>query len=121
MHEYAATVELVELAIRECERNNATHPTKLVVELGDLTTYKSEPIQFYYSILKSEHSLLSDTELEIVEVQGEMRCKQCNTQSEIEDLFLQKCPTCDSVEMDIVAGRDFRLKEIILEDKNGNE
>ena len=70
MHELAITQEIVKILKSECRDRKIT-PKKVVVELGDFTSYKKEPLIYYYDILKKDSEIISDTELIVQEVQGE--------------------------------------------------
>jgi len=112
MHELAVTKQLIDLVIKECRKNNLEKPKQIITELGELTTYKKDPIIFYYSILKKEMPILSSAELVVHEVKGIIKCKKCSKESSIDSLYMILCPSCDSNDVEIMQGKDFKLIQI---------
>jgi hydrogenase nickel incorporation protein HypA/HybF len=107
MHELAITKTLIDMILRESKR-----PKKVIVELGMLTSYKKEPIEFYFDILKKEYPALKSTELIIVPVPGRLKCNDCKKTSEITEPYLIFCDKCSSGNIELVNGKDLILKEI---------
>ncbi|MBN1502365.1 hydrogenase maturation nickel metallochaperone HypA [Candidatus Woesearchaeota archaeon] len=112
MHELRITKVLVEQIVNECNTNNIIEPKRVIVELGELTNYKKEPILYYYDFIRSQTHLLENTELVINEIKGKIRCNSCSKESEIKENYLILCPLCKSLDVHIIQGRDFILKEI---------
>jgi len=111
MHEHSITKNIVVMVVKECQKNNL-RPKKVVVELGSLTTYKKEPIMFYFEALKKDFDVLEDAKLEINEVKGMVNCNKCTKESEVEDPSFIICRHCKSHDVKIVQGKDFIIKEI---------
>lgn len=70
MHELAVTEEIVMTIEKECKERKVT-PKKVVLELGDFTTYKKEPLKYYYDILKKDSKIIRNTELVVNETAGQ--------------------------------------------------
>lgn len=115
MHEYAVTQELIHLITQECERSRIVKPTKVILQVGSLSSYQAEPIRFYFDLLKAESPPLSSAELEIEEVQARFRCASCQVEREAEDLWMLACPTCPGARTEITCGNDLLLKTIVGE------
>jgi hydrogenase nickel incorporation protein HypA/HybF len=112
MHELSITKTLIEMAQKECAQNNIAALSRIIVELGELTAYKSEPMLFYFNILKKENPVLRDTGLEIKTIRGRIRCNSCNNDSNIQEAFIMICPLCSSADVEILQGKDLILKQI---------
>ena len=115
MHELGVTQSLIDVVKYECEKNNIVNPKRVVVELGSLTSFKKDPILFYFDILKEENPLICDTELVINEIEGVVKCFDCEKESVIEDPCLIFCMNCDSTNVEVVKGKEFIIKEIEIE------
>ena len=111
MHELAVTKNIIEMILSESRKNNIT-PRLINAELGMLTTYKKDPILFYFDAMKKEHSLLSDSTLIIKEIKGKIRCKDCNKESNVTEQYLLFCPECNSFNITIIEGKDFKIRNI---------
>jgi Zn finger protein HypA/HybF involved in hydrogenase expression len=84
MHELAATKEIVRIVEEEC-RTRLVTPRKVVVEVGEGTTYKKEPLIYYYDILKEESKVLKKSTLVVHEIDGaelKIREMQCLTKKQ---------------------------------------
>jgi len=112
MHELAVTQSLIDLVVGECKKNNINHPKKIIAELGSLTGYSKESIQFYYDLLSKEMPVLAGTELDIREISAEISCNSCKKKSVITEPYIVFCDKCGSRDTEIISGREFIVKEI---------
>ena len=116
VHELGVTKELVTMVLAECERNKVSGLSKVVLELGALTTYTSESVRFYFDMLKQDHPVLKNAELEVREVPATITCSECGQETQVTDPLALMCPLCGSGLVEIVGGKDFILKEIEVDD-----
>lgn len=116
MHELAVTQSLINSVLEECKKNNITHVKKIVVDLGNFTSYVKDLVLFYFDLLKKDFDVLSKTELDINEIKGKIRCKECNKETMIEDPYLIFCKHCSSGDVEIITGKEFIIKELLMED-----
>lgn len=113
MHELSITNTLIKDILASC--NDAEKKIKKVeMELGALTGFKKDPIQFYFDMQKKEYKTINNTILDIVVVQGMVECMDCRKQTIIVDPILMFCAKCNSGNVKIIAGKDIVLKNIIL-------
>jgi hydrogenase nickel incorporation protein HypA/HybF len=112
MHELSATNHLIELISNECQINKIKSPKKIIVELGMLTTYKKDPILFYFDLIKKDIKLLKNSKLVIKEVKGKILCNKCKKESVINEAIMIFCQKCNSGDVEIINGKDLILKEI---------
>ncbi len=70
MHELAVTEEIIRIIEAECKERKVT-PKKIILELGDFTSYKKWPLKYYYDLLKRDSAIIKDTELVVNEVRGQ--------------------------------------------------
>jgi len=112
MHELAVTQEIVKTLIEECKKNNIRILKKATIIVGSFTTYKKHPIEYYFEMLKKEHELLKNSELEVEEVQARMKCLNCRKTSTLYENSFILCPLCDSADIEIIEGKDLYIKHI---------
>jgi len=115
MHELAVTQSLIRSVLSELEQNNVDNPKGIVVELGLLTSYVKDSILFYYDLIRKDIPSLAHVDLIIHEVPGKIICRECNTEQTIQDPYLIFCKQCHSTNVDIIQGKEFIIKKIILE------
>ena len=112
MHEAAIIQKLVKEIEKECKKNRINSLSRIILELGQLTNYKKEPVQFYYSLFSKETRLLSNAELVVNEIEGMIQCNDCKSKSKILDPTLIFCPLCQSSNINIIKGNDFIIKKL---------
>jgi hydrogenase nickel incorporation protein HypA/HybF len=113
MHEFLAAKNLIELTENECSQHKIQRPKKIIAELGSLQSYKKDPILFYFDILKKESSVLQNCKLELEEITAKMKCNSCKKISEVTQPYLLFCGYCNSNDIEIICGKDFKLKKIV--------
>ena len=70
MHELMITQKIVEMIEEECQKHSIS-AKRALLEVGQDTTFKAEPILYYYKILVSGKELLSNCSLQIQTVAGD--------------------------------------------------
>lgn len=112
MHELAITQNLIAMVDAECKKHQILTPTRIVVDLGFFTTYSKDSILFYYNILRKDSPLLRKARLQINTVNGKIRCLDCHHETIVKDPHMILCQKCHSLNVQILQGREFILKEI---------
>lgn len=113
MHELDVTKELVS-QLKEVLETHNIYKGEVMLELGKLTTYVSEPIRFYYTQLTEKDSYFSDKDIQLIieEKEGQLECNSCGNVSYISDLFERLCPVCNSAETIVNGGNELLIKKV---------
>jgi hydrogenase nickel incorporation protein HypA/HybF len=106
MHELSITASIVAAC---AERAGGTRVNRVRVEIGRLTCVQPDALRFCYDVC-TEGTSLEGSELEIIEIQGRARCRDCGEELELNDL-LTPC-RCGSHDLELIAGEDLRVKEM---------
>ena len=114
MHELAITERIAEVAIRHAEENNATRITDLYLVLGYLSSVVDDSVQFYWDIV-TENTLCEGAKLHFRRVPAKLRCQNCDHTYKLSDGQLSACPQCESMDVQIIQGKEFRLESIDIE------
>ena len=110
MHELPITESILEIAIKHANKANAKAITDIHLVIGQLSSYIDDSIQFYWEML-SKDTIAENAHLHFKRISMEFRCHQCNTVFTPQDkIFL--CPSCESVDLEVVAGKEFYLESI---------
>lgn len=112
MHEHHITNEVVHKILHACEDEGIINPKKIVVSLGLLSGYKKEPVLYYFECHKSTIEMLKNATLEIIEVQGKIYCNNCKKENLVEYHPLILCPTCNSLNVEILSGKEISIDNI---------
>lgn len=106
MHELGITQGIVELV---AERAAGANVSVVRLEIGKLAAIMPEAIRFCFGIC-AQGTALEGAELEIIEIPGRGRCRQCAAEVAMED-FLARCE-CGSLDIECIRGRELKIKEM---------
>lgn len=108
MHELSLTASIVEAC---AERAGGARVGRVTVEIGRLTCVVPDALRFCFDLC-AEGTSLEGSKLEIVEVRGRARCRDCGDELPLDDL-LTPCG-CGSHDLELLAGEDLRIKDMEL-------
>ncbi len=106
MHEMALTQDLVELITENCSGRRVT---RVVLEVGKLSAVVPDAFRFCFDLC-AEGSPAEGATLEIVELPGRGRCRDCKHECELNSAF-DACP-CGSMALQFLAGEELKLREV---------
>jgi len=109
MHELAITQSIVE-AVSEVA--GEARVTRVRLDIGNLSGVVADSIRFCFELC-TKGTVLEGTALQIYEVAARARCLECNAEFMVED-SIALC-ACGSVNVDILAGHELRIKEVELQ------
>jgi len=107
MHELSITKELIRITLEESKC-----PHTIKVKLGRLTSYRKDPIIFYFDQLKNDHEVLKNSTLDIEEIDGQIKCNHCKKESIVNDPTMIFCPLCESSDITFIKGQDIVVESI---------
>ncbi|MGK7896447.1 MAG: hydrogenase maturation nickel metallochaperone HypA [Xenococcus sp. (in: cyanobacteria)] len=107
MHELGITENIVALAIEYAE---GLLVTKITLEIGQLSAVMPEAIHFCFDVC-CRGTVLEGATLEIIEIPGLARCRQCGTEMSLAQPF-GICNNCGSIELEIIQGEELKIKEM---------
>ena len=111
MHEIGIMIEVVRTVEKIAKNNGVTKIQTLVLQIGELSSTIPRYIEACYPAA-IEGTLLQETELRIEILPGNAICKECNKVFNLIE-NKNKCPHCQSIDFDILCGKEFMIKEII--------
>jgi hydrogenase nickel incorporation protein HypA/HybF len=111
LHELAVTQSILEIALRHAE--GVKRITQLNLVIGDLSSVVDDSVQFYWDII-SRGSVAEGARLHFERVRTRFQCNECGEGFE-PDGRVYTCPHCGSLQVTLVAGREFRLESIEVE------
>jgi hydrogenase nickel incorporation protein HypA/HybF len=113
MHELSVTESILEIALRHAKEAQARQITNLHLVIGQLSSIVDDSVQFYWDFV-AKGTLAEGARLEFRRVPAEMMCLECNHRyhPEQEDF---SCPNCGSPHLKILAGEEFFLEAIDIE------
>jgi hydrogenase nickel incorporation protein HypA/HybF len=106
MHELGITQNIVAIASENAQGNQVKRVT---IEIGKLSAIMPDAVQFCFSVC-SAGTLVENAILEIIEVPGKGKCRQCGAEIFL-DVPFGICG-CGSVELDVISGQELKIKEM---------
>ncbi|MCW5312648.1 hydrogenase maturation nickel metallochaperone HypA [Nostoc sp. KVJ3] len=110
MHELGITQNIVAIVT---ENAKGAKVQRVLLEIGKLSAIMPDAIRFCFDIC-TQGTLLEGATLEILEIPGLAKCRQCGA-----EIYLDKpfgiC-SCGSVQLDLITGEELKIKEIEIEE-----
>lgn len=106
MHELGLVAQVVEIA---AERARGARVKSLVLEIGRLSAVMPDAVRFCFDVV-AEGTLLENAELQILEVDGEARCRACEGRVVL-TRPIGRC-ACGSSDLEWLRGTEVRIIEL---------
>ncbi|MDZ7995102.1 MAG: hydrogenase maturation nickel metallochaperone HypA [Nostoc sp. EfeVER01] len=110
MHEFGITQNIVAIVT---EHAKGAKVQRVLLEIGKLSAIMPDAIRFCFDIC-TQGTVLAGVKLEILEIPGLAKCRQCGAEIYLEKPF-GTC-NCGSVELDLITGEELKIKEIEIEE-----
>ncbi len=114
MHELSITQRLLEITLKHAEAAGAKKVNQLNLVIGQMSSVVDESVQFYWDIIAKD-TIAAGAILHFERISATFYCYNCQTQFGLngQDNFL--CPHCQSAQVRVIDGDDFRLESIDVE------
>ncbi len=110
MHELSVTESILDIALEYAQKAGARQVTEINLVIGRLSSIVDDSVQFYWDII-SQGTMCAGAKLNFERVPARIACLNCgNTYTLADDLT--PCPVCQSERVKVIAGDDFHLDSI---------
>lgn len=106
MHELGITRSVVAICT---EYSHGAMVKRVTLEIGKLSAIMPEAIRFCFDIC-AKGTVVEGATLEILEIEGLGKCKNCGVNVELKQI-VGRCE-CGSNDLEIVAGKELKVKEM---------
>jgi hydrogenase nickel incorporation protein HypA/HybF len=113
MHELSVTENILQIALKQAEKAQATRVTDINIVIGSLSSIVDDSVQFYWDFI-SENTICQKALLHFNRIPAVLKCLSCNNEYKIED-GLKPCPSCQSESVRVISGEEFWLDSIEIE------
>ena len=117
MHELVITENILDIALRYADREEAAKITDLFLVVGDLSSVVDDSVAFYWDIV-AKGSIAEGAALHFKRVPAEFSCLDCGYRFNPSENIV--CDLCDSNRIKILSGQEFFLESIEIAE-NSNE
>jgi hydrogenase nickel incorporation protein HypA/HybF len=114
MHELSLAGGILRIVEQAAARERFSRVTRLKLEVGKLAGVEVEALRFALGAIAPE-TPLAGAEVEIVEPEGRARCFDCGALTVIKERG-EPCGQCGGWRLDPVAGTEFRVVDLLVED-----
>lgn len=111
MHELPITQSLLKIALEHAETAGATKINDLHLVIGQMSSLVDDSIQFYWDII-AKGTIAEGATLHFERVPATLRCFNCGGEFSLNGREDFRCPQCQSAQVQVVGGDDFRLESI---------
>jgi len=113
MHEFSIALSIVEISEEHARKENAGIIREIDVEVGELSGVILDALEFAMeSAFKG--TMLENAKYNLIPVQGKAKCLQCQHEFNTDNL-ITPCPECNSFRLEIIHGRELRVKSMIID------
>ncbi|HBB33850.1 MAG TPA: hydrogenase maturation nickel metallochaperone HypA [Cyanobacteria bacterium UBA8803] len=109
MHELGITQDIVDTV---AEHAKGARVQRVKLEIGQLAAVIPDAVRFCFDVC-CRGTVLEGASLEIAEIPGLGRCRQCGAEVPLDQPF--GICECGSVELDLISGQELKIKEIEVE------
>lgn len=114
MHELPVTESILSIALKHAESAGAKRVTEIYLVIGDLASIIDDSVSFYWDIV-SKDTAAEGAKLIFKRVMAEFLCLECNDRFHPDGIDFY-CPSCSSQRVKVVAGDEFSVEAIQVED-----
>ena len=111
MHELTLCRNIVDIALKNAPPN--TKIKKINLELGKLVAVDRHALLFSFDVI-AKNTLVSDAQLNIIEVEGKARCNDCGYSFALLERYFS-CTECKAYSLSIIEGEELRIKSMEVE------
>jgi len=115
MHELSVTQSILEITLRHAKESDAVRVTDVYLVIGQLSSFVGESIQFYWDILSKE-TICANAQLHFDRVPAKFHCSDCKKSFTLSG-ELAACPHCDGIQIELLAGDEFYLQSIEIDER----
>jgi hydrogenase nickel insertion protein HypA len=113
MHELSVTESILEIALENAKKANASKVTAINLVIGQLSSIVDDSVQFYWDTI-SEGTICVGAKLNFNRIPAQLQCQDCQTEFSIGQ-EMSPCPKCGSYRSIILHGEEFYLDSIEIE------
>jgi len=110
MHEMSLAQGVVEIALDQCRRHQASRVTVVRLEIGSLSHVEPRALEFGFDAA-SRGTAVEGAALVVERVTGQATCLICVKTFPLDNRY-DPCPTCGSHQVVVVAGEEMRVKDL---------
>ncbi|NPV91907.1 MAG: hydrogenase maturation nickel metallochaperone HypA [Firmicutes bacterium] len=115
MHELGIMKNVLEVVLEHSKANDVKKIQAINLSIGALSDIVPEFAQMFFDLLAKD-TVAEGAKIVIEKVPAKIRCRSCGTETEMDTTHLLfSCDKCGSKLIELVSGREFRVKSMEVE------
>lgn len=115
MHELSIMSNILDIVVDHAGKNKAKKVVKINLTVGELSDLIPDWMQTYFNFV-SKDTIAEQAVLNIERIPATLQCRNCGHRYTLQRDDLQfACPKCESGEIELLSGREFRVDSIEIE------
>ncbi|PZS17787.1 MAG: hydrogenase expression protein HupH [Pseudonocardiales bacterium] len=110
MHELSICGSIAEIVTR---RANGRPVDTIHVRVGQLRQVVPDTLVYCWTVVSAD-TALDGSRLELENIKARIKCRTCDGLSDLGDYPIMLCGTCDSADVEVVAGEEFLITALEL-------
>jgi hydrogenase nickel incorporation protein HypA/HybF len=115
MHELGIAQNILEIVQQSVPKSQAKSVRDIRVRVGQLSGIVPDSLDFCFSAIINDTDM-RQAKLSIEHIPTLSQCKKCEHRFEIED-WIFSCPVCQSVNIELISGKELEIVDIQLADE----
>ena len=115
MHELAVTQSLLDIVLKEAAQAGAKKVNAVNLVIGELSGMVDDSIQFYFDFM-TKGTIAEGAKLNFKRIPAKMKCRACGGEFIPTTPDEWVCPQCEKWQAEVVAGKEFYIDSIEVDD-----
>ncbi len=115
MHEMSLAGAIVNTVVKHADDRKVS---LITLRVGGMRQVVMDSLEFYFEFVAAD-TCCEGARLELISVVTRLRCRACAEEWEPE-IPAFRCPKCESADVEIIAGEEFEVDSIEVDDKEAS-
>ena len=116
MHELGIAQNILQIVRQSVPKNHAADVRAVRLRVGQLSGIVPDSLDFCFSVIVNDTEM-RQAKLSIEHVPLVSECRNCKHRFQMDDLAFS-CPSCQSVSLELISGRELEVVEIELAEES---
>ena len=113
MHEMSIALNIIDIASEAAENAQSKKINEIEIEIGSISGVEIDALEFALDVAV-QNTMLKDASKKIIPIEAKAECLECHNTFPI-SFFYEPCPSCNSLNINILQGKELRIKSINIE------
>jgi hydrogenase nickel incorporation protein HypA/HybF len=115
MHEMAVTQSLLDIVLKEAAKVGVKKVNGVNLVIGELSGLVDDSIQFYFDFM-TRGTIAEGAKLNFTRIPAKMKCRACGEEFTPGSPDEWICPKCSQWQAEVIAGKEFYIDSIEVDD-----